>query len=290
MLFYCIIRTSSIYNGVRDLLCGYYSLVLILTSKVKNFVILAHRRRRSNCHPARDLQDIDWDENSNYKYFSGGSSMNCPMKSCFNSSCITKTIIFGIFLALALIIWGFHLNKSLFFTINSLYPLLSSKVWTGINFIAYSKHFILPGLLLLLTVLFKRDKLIRVIILIVAYYVVFYCLKKFFGEARPFVVLAQGSFNWLNSSEPFVGREFMSFPSGHTGLAAIFVFALNRLFFANRKVMQFILFLFLVLVSITRIVTGWHWPLDVIASGLIAYLLVQICFYGCNKSCGANAE
>lgn len=216
--------------------------------------------------------------------------MNCPMKSCSNSSCISKTIIFGIFLTLALIIWGFHLNKSLFFTINSLYPLLPSKVWAGINFIAYSKHFLLPGLLLLLTVLFKRDKFIRVIILIVAYYVVFYCIKNLFGEARPFVVLAQGSFNWLNSSESFVGREFMSFPSGHTGLAAIFVFALNRLFFANQKVMQFILFVFLVLVGVTRIVTGWHWPLDVIASGLIAYLLVQICFYGCNKSCGTNSE
>jgi membrane-associated phospholipid phosphatase len=36
--------------------------------------------------------------------------------------------------------------------------------------------------------------------------------------------------------------------------------------------------LLLILTAFARICTGWHWPLDVIASGLIGYLLVKVCF------------
>jgi membrane-associated phospholipid phosphatase len=33
-----------------------------------------------------------------------------------------------------------------------------------------------------------------------------------------------------------------------------------------------------VLTALARICTGWHWPLDVIASGVIGYILVKIVF------------
>jgi membrane-associated phospholipid phosphatase len=209
--------------------------------------------------------------------------MSYFIKSYCESSYIFKFSIFILFLLLALLIGGFHLNQPLFFIINGWYTFLPQSVWAWVNFISYSKHFILLGILFFLTLLFKRDKLVKVVLLFILYFIVFYVLKKLFGEARPFVVLQSGSFNWLNL-EPSVGREYMSFPSGHAGLAGIFVFTLNRLFFKEHGVIRFLLFLFLVLVCISRVATGWHWPLDVITSGLIAYLLVQFCFYERCKS------
>ena len=52
----------------------------------------------------------------------------------------------------------------------------------------------------------------------------------------------------------------------------------GKCFFSNNKIGQFLMLLLVILTGLARICTGWHWPLDVIASGLIAYLLVKICF------------
>jgi undecaprenyl-diphosphatase len=195
-------------------------------------------------------------------------------------------VIFAIFLLLGVVIGVFSFNQPLFHIINSWYTLLPPIVWGAVSFVSEPQHFILAGLLILLALLFKRDKFLRIIGLVVLYFIVFYGLKHIFHEARPFAVLESGSFNWLNNQES-AGVENMSFPSGHVGLAAIFVFALNQLFFAGRKLVQLLLFLFLVLVAVSRVATGWHWPLDVVASGLIGYILVQISFW-CSKCCSKN--
>ena len=59
---------------------------------------------------------------------------------------------------------------------------------------------------------------------------------------------------------------------------AIFAFSLNILFFSNKKGLQFLMLALVIVTALARICTGWHWPLDVLASGLIGYLLVKICF------------
>lgn len=203
--------------------------------------------------------------------------MLCPFKSCQKNGCdcIKNYGLFLGFVLLAVIIWLFKLNQPLFYAINPLHTILPNVLWKGINLITYSKFFILPILLLLITFIWRRDKLRQVVILIVAYYAVFQGLKLLFGEARPYVVLPSDSFFWLNQFENALKGAYQSFPSGHTGNMAIFVFALSFMF--NKKWLKVLLFLLLVLTGFSRICTGWHWPLDVVASGLISYILVLIC-------------
>lgn len=185
--------------------------------------------------------------------------------------------LFSGFLVLALAIWLFKLNQPLFYFINSLHILLPTIIWKGLNFVSYSRAFILPILLLIITFIWRRDRLRQIIVLIIAYYLLFTGLKVLFGEARPYIVLPPESFFWINQFENAVNSAHHSFPSGHTGNMAVFVFALSNMF--NKAWLKVLLFLLLILVGLARICTGWHWPLDVIASVLIAYVMVQICLY-----------
>lgn len=209
--------------------------------------------------------------------------MLCPLKSCQNECHCAKS--YGLLAAavvLGLIVWGFKLNMPLFLAINAQHVLLPDVIWQRINFVSYAKTFILPGLLLLLTLNLRRDKFKNVVMLVVLFYVVFYVLKIAFHEARPFVILPAESFHFLHGSQNMIKEMYRSFPSGHTGNMAMFAFASMSLFCANSRVAKAVLFLLVIVVGLARIATGWHWPLDVLASGIISYILVQICL--CNKN------
>ena len=186
--------------------------------------------------------------------------------------------LFLLFLGLALAIWFTHSNQTLFILINSYHALMPDTLWNFFNLISYSRFLILPLLLVLLSYWKRREQLLTVIVIILAYFAVFSILKSAVGEARPYVVLPENSFFWLNHFEDAAKSAHKSFPSGHTGNMAIFVFTLNCLFFAHKKGYQFLMLLLLIATALTRVISGWHWPVDVIASGLIAYLLVKICF------------
>lgn len=203
------------------------------------------------------------------------------LNSCKKTNCIYRNhynwIIFGAFLVLALGIWFSGDNQKLFLTINSYHTIAPDSVWLAFNLLTYSRFLILPILLVIISLLFKRDKFLNIILLIIAYFVVFAILKTVIGEARPYITLPEGSFYWLNSYENSIKSAYKSFPSGHTGNMAIFAFTISSLFFANKKFLQFLMLLLLIVTGLARIYTGWHWPLDVIASGLIGYVLVRIC-------------
>lgn len=192
---------------------------------------------------------------------------------------VYSAIIFVLFLLTGCVIWFEGINQQLFVAINQQHGLLPNQIWLAINLSTYSKFFIAPALLILISLVFRRDKIINVIFLIGAYFVSFLALKHLFGEARPYIALPQDSFFWLNKYEDSVKSAYLSFPSGHTGNMAIFAFGLNYLIFADKKIMQFLMLLLVILVGLARICTGWHWPLDVLASGLIGYVLVKIAFY-----------
>ena len=194
-----------------------------------------------------------------------------------NGSKQTGYMLFALFLLAAILIWGLKLNQVLFYKINHFHTLLPDAVWQAANIIAYTKFAILPIILLLLTFLFRRNKIFNVILAILLFFVIFIGLKRFFGEARPIAVLPQGSFFWLNFvRESSLSNNYMSFPSGHTGNMAIFVFSLMSLFFPSSKFARLVLFLLLVFVGLARICTGWHWPLDVLISGMLGYLIVKV--------------
>ena len=68
--------------------------------------------------------------------------------------------------------------------------------------------------------------------------------------------------------------DYFSFPSGHT-LHAV-VFSVVALFYYPQ--LAFILIPFAVMVAISRVVLGLHYPSDVLAGGAIGYLLAQLSF------------
>lgn len=204
--------------------------------------------------------------------------MKCPVAMCSNScKCLSGFGIFGAFLVLALVIFFTGTNQSLFLAINSKHEVLPVVVWEVLNFVSYRKFMILPVLLLIITYIWRREKLLNIILLIISYFVVFGVLKVLFGEARPYMVFDPKTFYWLNMFEDAKGSAFHSFPSGHVGNIAMFAFAISAMFFQNKRSLQFLMLLVVVITGFARICTGWHWPLDVIASGLIGYLLVKLC-------------
>lgn len=187
-------------------------------------------------------------------------------------------VILALAIISALIILISGSNQSLFLAINSQHDLLPNGFWLLFNFFSYSKFLLVPIILISLTYFKRRELLPNVVLTIIAYFVVFATLKHLIGEARPYIALPTNSFYWLNKYEDSVKSAYLSFPSGHTGNMAIFAFSLNILFFSNKRGLQFLMLLLVILTALARICTGWHWPLDVLTSGIIGYILVKICF------------
>lgn len=185
--------------------------------------------------------------------------------------------VFTLFLILALTIWLAGANQYLFLAINKWHSVLPDSFWKAIVFVCTPKFAILPILLIIITFLKCRGKLVNVIILIIVYYAVFVLLKDMISEARPYIVLAKDSFFWLNNLENPTKSAYHSFPSGHTGNMAVFAFAVSTMFFKNHRVLKALVLVLVILAACSRICTGWHWPLDVISGGLLGYLLVKVC-------------
>ncbi|MBP9727335.1 MAG: phosphatase PAP2 family protein [Gammaproteobacteria bacterium] len=176
----------------------------------------------------------------------------------------------------ALAIWLTKTNHSLFFYVNSHHNLLSDATLNAINFITWFDSGILPIALITITLLFRRDKLLNVILLIVTYMIVFSLLKFVFHEARPYIQYNPQDFYWSSSTPQENSKDaYRSFPSGHTGNTAIFVFALSYLFAYQRFWLSSFLLLPLALTMLVRIGTGWHFPLDVLCAALFAFILVE---------------
>jgi membrane-associated phospholipid phosphatase len=201
---------------------------------------------------------------------------NCEKKSCPVSACFKNYVFFWVTLVAIVAIWLTHTNEILFYKINAMHSYLPDMVWNVLNLLAYSKFFILPIVLVALTWIGRRDKIANTLVVIGSYYVVFQLLKIFIGEPRPYVVLDQHSFFWLNHFENAAKSAYRSFPSGHAGNMAVFVFSLIYLFFQNNTLAKIGLIGLLVLTMLARICTGWHWPIDVLSGGLIGYVIVNV--------------
>lgn len=204
--------------------------------------------------------------------------MKCPMSSCSNNcKCIADYGVFLLFLALAVGVYLTKTNQQIFMIINSWYTILPVWLWAAANLLSYNKTMILPILILIITYIWRRDKIYNIILLIISYLAVFLALKYIVAEPRPYVVLDYNGFHFLNLLENKENKAYFSYPSGHVGNIAIFAFAISSMFFENKRFLQLLMLLLVVFIAIARICTGWHWPLDVITSGLFAYVLVKIC-------------
>ncbi|WP_373510627.1 phosphatase PAP2 family protein [Thiocapsa sp.] len=84
--------------------------------------------------------------------------------------------------------------------------------------------------------------------------------KELFDSARPPGVLAADAFNLIGP-----GHTRASFPSGHSVTAAVFFGVL--IYFTPRTALRALFLALAVLVGLSRVAVGVHWPVDV-AAGL----------------------
>jgi membrane-associated phospholipid phosphatase len=93
-------------------------------------------------------------------------------------------------------------------------------------------------------------------------------LKVVFGRTRPKLLFADGTFDfsWLGRA-----ADYWSFPSGHTAAVAALMTALWCLW--PRHVLFYIALASVVAAS--RVVTGAHYPSDVVAGGFVAVLVTR---------------
>jgi len=131
----------------------------------------------------------------------------------------------------------------------------------------YLIYFLLAGTALFL--LLRREGLLEKLIVIVGGTILAWgasqVINMFFHVARPFVELS-------NIQPLFIHGGFDSLPSGHATLA----FALaTGLFFYNKWLGGLFLFGAL-MIGLSRVVAGVHWPVDILGGALVGVLVVVV--------------
>ncbi|MFH0846334.1 MAG: phosphatase PAP2 family protein [Patescibacteria group bacterium] len=92
-------------------------------------------------------------------------------------------------------------------------------------------------------------------------------VKEFYFSPRPFVILEKVNLLFSHGLND-------SMPSGHT----VLVFALAVAVFKYNKIISAPFFLGAVLIALSRVVVGVHWPLDILAGavlGIVGVLVVE---------------
>lgn len=87
-------------------------------------------------------------------------------------------------------------------------------------------------------------------------------IKRIFHIARPYIA--------VDNVKKIIGEngDYYSFPSGHT---AIFFAIAMAIFYFNKK-WGIVSFIIAILVGISRIYVGVHWPIDIVAGAIIGII------------------
>jgi len=163
------------------------------------------------------------------------------------------------------------LNISLFEKINGWANHGKILDWIGIFFADYLL-WIAVGILIILF-LIKKTRLTSIVAglsVVLARLVITEVIKYFYHSVRPYLV--------LDNVRKLIAenKNFQSFPSGHT---AIFFAIAMAIFYFNRK-WGIIAFVVAVLVGLSRIYVGVHWPIDILAGALIGIISGIVINYG----------
>lgn len=137
--------------------------------------------------------------------------------------------------------------------------------YLGIFFARYFEYFLWLCLLLFLAVSFKRYwrmVLEAFIAAVFTRFVLTVIIRWLWFRPRPFVAL---NFSPLISQS----AKEASFPSGH----ASFYFALSTIIYCYNKKIGALFYAASVLVVVSRVFAGVHWPSDILAGALIGILI-----------------
>lgn len=155
-------------------------------------------------------------------------------------------------------VYFFDVNKSVFLYLNSFSTLTGGFIWANLTLLADA----LVAVVLLFPFIRKKPELVwSALVAFGLAALLVHSIKPVLGISRPPGVLAQNSFNIIGPA-----HERNSFPSGHS--ATIFTLTGIFLFFIKSRIKYIGLFAALI-IGLSRIMVGVHWPLDVCMGAVI---------------------
>ena len=155
------------------------------------------------------------------------------------------------------------MNAMIFQKINSIANNSKLFDFVGIFFADYLLWIVVGALIILF--LIKKTRLMIIVTgisIIFGRYIITEIIKRLYSSPRPYLV--------LENVKKLISENhgYQSFPSGH---AAIFFALATTIYFFNKK-WGIVSFILAILVGISRIFVGVHWPIDVIAGALVGIL------------------
>ena len=168
--------------------------------------------------------------------------------------------------ALMILIYITDWNTSLFLFINSLYIYGGEVFWANITIIGDT----LVASVLILPWLKKRSDIVWTLLFAgIAALFISHGLKAFLQLPRPPAVLDKNMFHIIG---PALTQK--AFPSGHT--TTVFTFAYVLILFVKKNLWRNLLFSIALLIGLSRVIVGVHWPLDILGGilvGIVSALL-----------------
>lgn len=163
------------------------------------------------------------------------------------------------------------LNTQLFLFINSLphnqVLLVTALILSGTGFLSFIWFFLAVYLII------KERKHTQVVILFFLTLFstsafVTYVLKPLFGNLRP-------EFTLENITVFEATSDFYSFPSSHAAVAFSGAVILSKVFPKHTK----FLYILALLISLSRVYLGVHYPLDILAGAIVGYGIGRLFLY-----------
>jgi len=189
------------------------------------------------------------------------------MKKCAPS--FKDTWVWSPILIFAILICVIHLtglNAQLFLFFNKAHDLTGDRLWAIVTLFGDG----LVAAVLLFPFLKKKPDIIwSVLIASFSYMIILHSLKRIMDVPRPLGVLSPDSFH-------IIGWRLTkhAFPSGHT--TTIFTLMGVIAFSFREKSIYIWSFIFALLVGISRIAVGAHWPIDVLGGAILGWLCAWI--------------
>lgn len=186
-----------------------------------------------------------------------------------NSSLKPNLIGFVIALIALLLVEITNSNVFLFLKINSLSGKLPGIIWANITLLGDA----LVASLVMLLFIRKKPSLVWAGIVAALLATLFvHALKPIFDIQRPAAVIDNNIINLIGSV-----YHYRSFPSGHA--ATVFTLVGILFYYIRIKWINTGALILAILISISRIAVGVHWPTDILAGAAIGYLAAML---GCN--------
>lgn len=134
--------------------------------------------------------------------------------------------------------------------------------------------FIAVGVILLLFKKTRRVGMAALLALLIGYLITNLTLKPLVSRPRPWLDV-EGLINLVGES------AYRSFPSGHSTSAFAFAFAL--LFGAPKKWMKWVAMIVAVLMALSRLYVGVHYPTDIVGGLLVGLLAGWLAWQLCKR-------